>query len=90
MSNSSVESTVCMRYVISFDVAVPDQQYANMQISKELMRLWLPTISMRIKIVKESITVTPNDILSPDSGGSKNTSRVSIAIIMQGRIKFIT
>ena len=45
---------------------------------------------MRIKIVKESITVTPNDILSPDSGGSKNTSRVSIAIIMQGRIKFIT
>ena len=47
------------------------------------------TININSKIVNESNTVTPNDILSPDSGGSKKTSKVRTAISTHGKMKFI-
>ena len=47
------------------------------------------TININNKIVKDSNTVTPNDILSPDSGGSKKTSKVRTAINTHGNMKFI-
>lgn len=40
-------------------------------------------------MVNDNNTVTPNDILSPDSGGSKKTSNVRTAINTHGNMKFI-
>lgn len=44
------------------------------------------TISINSRIVNDSNTVTPKDILSPDSGGSRKTSRVRTAIRTHGKI----
>lgn len=40
-------------------------------------------------MVNDNNTVTPNDILSPDSGGNKKTSNVRTAINTHGNMKFI-
>lgn len=47
------------------------------------------TISINNRMVKDKRTVTPNDILSPDSGGNRKTSRVKTAINTHGKMKFI-